>query len=322
VFDPIAQAILRTVVYADVFDYALTREELHRYLIGACTSRDAIKVALDHPTRLNGNLSRVDEFVTLPQHENNVATRLHWRDQARPLWRAARFYAHVIAHLPFVRMIAVSGGLAMDNARDHDIDLLIVTVPGRLWLVRGLAVALVRFAHLHGVKLCPNFLITENALVIPTQDLYNAHEIVQMVPLYGLEVYHRMYARNGWVAKFLPNAYEMTSHAEDKPLTRLGSLLKQLLERSLSGALGDRIESWEMNRKIRKLSAQIARNSDTVLFSPDACRGFLSGHGKRVLKDYYARLQLALNRERAPAAFISLRRSPLPVESGIALSDR
>ncbi len=285
--DLIANAILDTLSYADLFDYALTADEVHRYLIGVRASREEIDRVLDDHSRLNGNVCRVNGFLTLPERESSVSSRLLWSVQARRLWRRARFYSSIIAYLPFVRMVAISGGLAMDNARDFDMDLLIVTAPGRLWLVRGLVVALVRVARLRGDKLCPNFLLTENALLIPSRDLYNAHEIAQMAPLYGFEIYRKMRTLNAWAKEFLPNAFE-ANEIESKPLNRAGAWVKEMFERMLNGKPGDRIEAWEMSRKIRKLSAQIPPDADAVHFSADVCRGFFSGHGRRILREYYS----------------------------------
>src|SRR5574341_737264 len=272
--DRIATAILKTIIYADLFDYALTPEEVHRFLIGARAPRDEIEHTLYDPARLDGSILRVNGFVTLPQRNAAVASRLRWRAEAQRQWPRARFYARLIAHFPFVRMIAVSGGMAMDNARDNDIDFLIVTTPGRLWFVRGLAVALVRLARWHRDALCPNCLLTENALTVPEQNLYTAHEIFQMVPLYGLDIFQRMRELNAWAISFLPNAERTgSSHKEIRP-SRAGAFLKRVAERVLSGRIGNRIERWEMKRKIAKLSAQIPPNADRVIFSADVCRGF------------------------------------------------
>lgn len=287
--DDIAQAVLDTLRYADVFDYALTHDETHRYLIGVPATREQVEAALNDPTRLNGAVKRTGDFLTLPARESSVTSRLHWRAQAEQLWRHARFFGHLIAHFPFVRMVAVSGGLAMDNARDNDIDLLIVTATGRLWLVRGLTVGLVRLARLTGVRLCPNFLLTLNALDVPTQDLYNAHELAQMVPLYGLSVHARMLSQNAWAHAFLPNAFNAEGPIEEKELGQVSAIAKHLWEVLLCGRLGNFIECWEMNRKIKKLSTRIPANVDTVQFSPEVCRGFFSGHGKRILREYQER---------------------------------
>jgi hypothetical protein len=72
----------------------------------------------------------------------------------------------------------------MDNESGRDLDFLVVTLPGRLWLCRGMAMLLVRLARRLGDELCPNYFITTQALAFPSQDLYSAHELVQMAPLF------------------------------------------------------------------------------------------------------------------------------------------
>jgi hypothetical protein len=289
--DPIAAAILRTLTYADLFDYAMTPDEVFRYLIGVHASRAEVEAALDDHSRLDGHIARVDGLLTLPQRHALVAARARLQAAARRQFPRARFYARVLAYVPFVRMVAITGGLAMENARDGDSDYFIVTEPGRLWLVRGLAVALVRMARLFGDRLCPNMLLSANALALSDQNLYTAHEVVQMIPLYGLGLYRRMRALNEWTHAFLPNAHNLDVANVEHPLNRVGSWLKRVVERVLDSRIGDRIERWEMQRKIAKLSRQIPKGADDVIFSKDACRGFFSGHRRRVLTEFAARNQ-------------------------------
>ena len=67
-------------------------------------------------------------------------------------------------------MIAVTGSLAMNNyGPGADIDYLVVTTPGRVWIARLLLVALVRFARLSGVELCPNFILSTEVLCLHEQ---------------------------------------------------------------------------------------------------------------------------------------------------------
>jgi hypothetical protein len=186
-------------------------------------------------------------------------------------------------------MVALTGGLAMENARDGDMDFFIVTAPGRLWLVRGLTVALVRAARLFGDRLCPNFFLTEKVLALRDQNLYTAHEIAQMIPLYGSHVYCQVRALNRWTDDFLPNADGTAAPGIEKPLNRPGVWLKRAGERLLAGRIGDRIERWEMTRKIAKLSAQAPANANEIVFSADTCRGFFNGYGSRTLADFYQR---------------------------------
>src|SRR4029077_9993656 len=104
-------------------------------------------------------------------------------------------------------MVAVTGALAVDNApAGDDIDYLIVTTPGRVWLARSLAVALVRVARLCGVGLCPNYVLAQSALSQQRRNLFIAHDLAQMVPLAGRAVYAEMLSANAWAQAYLPQA--------------------------------------------------------------------------------------------------------------------
>jgi hypothetical protein len=93
-----------------------------------------------------------------------------------------------------------------------------------------------------GVHLCPNFLLTENALKISEENLYTAHEVVQMIPLYGFGTYRKFRKLNAWTTSYLPNANGIDHLGSEQPLSRMGLLQKRALERALGGAIGDRIE--------------------------------------------------------------------------------
>src|SRR3990172_11192340 len=104
-------------------------------------------------------------------------------------------------------MVGITGALAMDNsAHGDDIDVIIVTARGRVWTARLIVIGLVYAGKLFGDTLCPNYILSEDALALEQHDLFAAHEFAQMTPLVGFEVYQRMRAANPWVGEFLPNA--------------------------------------------------------------------------------------------------------------------
>src|SRR5262249_28342374 len=121
------RAIVQTLAYADVFDYPLNADEVHRYLIGAHASRGTIRGLLGELTPKLA--AREGRYFTLPGHEHTVEMRKSRAQHAAPFWRKAVHYGRLIGGLPFVRMVAVTGALAMDNLADDDIDYLIVTEP-------------------------------------------------------------------------------------------------------------------------------------------------------------------------------------------------
>src|SRR2546426_5332158 len=139
-----------------------------------------------------------------------VAVRPRGAATADRLWPAALTYGRLIAGLPFVRMVAITGSLAWHNVdAEADIDYLIVTAPDRLWVCRWLIVALGRAAQLDGVKLCINYLISTRALGFAHRNLYTAYEVARMTPIAGLGMYRRLRRANPWVEAYLPNAVNL-----------------------------------------------------------------------------------------------------------------
>ena len=202
------QAILQTLVYADLFDYPLTPNEVVRYL-GVSAEPATILDQLDQ-SAASGLLVRHNGYVALSGRDSLFDLRSYREQIAREMWPAARRYATWLARLPFVRMVAVTGTLAVNNveARD-DIDVFIVTAPDRLWLCRALVILVVRLAALAGDELCPNYFLSQRQLVFPDHNIFGAREVVQMVPLYGRDLYWQIRELNSWVDDFLPQAKDL-----------------------------------------------------------------------------------------------------------------
>lgn len=281
-------AIVQAVAYADIFDYPLTAAEIQRYLVGIVATPAAVADALAGAPFVTSRLAAREGFFTLRGREEIVATRLARQRTSETLWRPAVRYGGLIASLPFVQMVAVTGELAVDNVRPtSDIDYFIVTEPGRLWLCRLLVIGVVRVAALRGVTVCPNYLVSERALTIQERNLYTAHELVQMTPLAGHAVYRRMRELNGWVADYLPNA---DGPPQAHAVTPRWRPLRRLAQGVLRSRAGDRIERWEMRRKVRKLAPHGVDRPE-VSFAPDWCKGHVSGHEGRILEAFRARWQ-------------------------------
>ena len=148
---------------------------------------------------------------------------------------------------------------------------MIVTAPGRVWLCRAAIVAVVRLVGLGGDVLCPNYLVAEDALALDDVTIYDAHELAQMVPLYGREAYLRLWSANPRVQALLPNAGPRTV-APDRLLPALGTL-KAAAERLLGGAVGDRLERWEQRRKTARLRRSAGTRPGESILSAAAVQG-------------------------------------------------
>ncbi len=281
-------AILQALLYADIFDYPLTLPEIHRYMVGVSAPVDAVQDALAPTSPLAGYVERRGEFFTLTGRAHLAEVRRHRERAAERMWPKAIAYGRRMAGLPFVRMVAVTGALALDNVdEDDDLDYFIVTDPGRLWLCRAMVILLVRWAARRGDILCPNFFLSSEALVLRQRNLFTAHEVVQMVPVAGLDVYRLMRASNAWTFRYLPNALGPPKVLLDHP----GRFpFRPLVEGVLRSPVGAPLERWEMTRKIRKFTAHGGGNPE-VYFSPHHCKGHFDRHGTRTLAEFQRRWQ-------------------------------
>jgi hypothetical protein len=285
----VVRAVFHTLAYADVFDYPLTAGEVYRYL----TSTDASVEEVNHVLRENPLFSRVGDYFTLSGREQIVETRERRARIAPRLWTQAARYGRIIAALPFVRMVAVTGSLAMNNAEEgKDIDFMLVTAPGRLWTVRALSLLVARFAKLAGVRLCPNYLVTTDALEMRERSLYVAHELAQMIPISGLDIYQELRRINDWTDEFLPNASGLPElpggldpRENPSPIQKVLALIFRFLPVSP-------FEKWEMNRKIVRLGREQSASFESY-FSADVCKGHMDRHGENIATALAVRLQRA-----------------------------
>lgn len=284
---PLETAIWRTVAYVDVFDYALTAAEIHRYLEGMAATPAEVQTALAHGRLQPHCLSQVGDYYTLAGREETVAARQARAAAAAQLWPTAIAYGHLIANMPFVRMVAITGSLAMDNVEGRaDIDYLLVTRNGRLWLSRAFTIAVVRLAARRGHWLCPNYILAERALNFPDQNLYTAHEVVQMIPLSGADVYQNIRCINAWADTFLPNAAGPPRDLINGRASR--HYLRYLTELPLRTPPGRWLDRWEMRRKIRKF--QDHNHAGEAAFSADWCKGHFDAHKRHALAQYETRV--------------------------------
>lgn len=201
----LARAVASTIAYADFFKFPLFPKEIHHWLI---SSEPVSFVELKEflPKRLSASDRQLRSETS------------HFSEQK--ISHARRLVA-ILKYVPGLRLVALTGSVAAKNSKkDDDIDLLFVTSPNALWLVRPLVIALIAlfFRRRHPLEnhhhvpnsFCPNLWLDTLSLSIPMakQSLYVAHEALQILPLLDRGgVYHRFLKANFWIKKYLANAY-------------------------------------------------------------------------------------------------------------------
>lgn len=286
---PLDAAILRTLIYADVFQYAMSPDEIHRYLIhSSLADVHSVRERLSKSAVLQQLLHYSEGYVTLAENKHYITLRLSRLAHSEKLWSQALRYGRWLSSIPFVRMVSLTGSIAVKNSYDDqdDIDYLLITEPGRVWLARALAIIVVRIARLRGINLCPNYITSSNRLQQSRHDLYIAHEITQMIPLFGYELYQSLYVVNEWATGFLPNA----SPQAPKYIQQTPARAKWIVERLLGTRIGDWIEEWEFRRKARRFKTYVEQPNSDARITTEEVKGHFEDHGHPILKAYTERL--------------------------------
>ena len=113
--------------YADIFDYPLTVEELGLW----CVKKKSRNL------RIPPDLVREGRYVYLKGRKNIVSQRRRCLHASKEKWRIAHRVGWWLGFIPTIRLVGVTGGLAMDNVgRQDDIDLCIITQKKTLWIAR------------------------------------------------------------------------------------------------------------------------------------------------------------------------------------------
>lgn len=280
--------ILKPIAYADVFDYPLRFEEIYQFLEVKVESAH-VQASLDQLVA-DEKLALVDGYYSLAYKLDLHDLRQQREAEAQELWLTAVSYGSWVASLPFVKMVAVTGSLAVNNPQgaDDDIDYLVVTEPNRLWLCRALIILMVRYAHLQGIHLCPNYLLTDSVLSFEDQNLYTARELSQMIPLYGELTYRQMRQLNTWIIDYLPQGPELQLDQLNDNLSSTQKRLKSVGQWMLDNIFGDFAEKILQKIQITKHLKRAAKYNalDRVIFTPDICKGHYDGHHHQTMQAY------------------------------------
>jgi hypothetical protein len=292
--DPIEAAIFKTVVYADLFNFPLTAREIHHFLIhDKPVSEEQVLYTLQYSNALPPVLTVVDGYVVYNGREELIALRKAREAASERLWPQAIRCGAWLARLPFVRMVAITGALAMHNAADDDDDLdyILVKSHKRVWIARAFAIVVVRLGRRFGVEICPNYVLAESALEQDKHDIFMAHEVAQMVPVYWLELYNQFRAANGWVGDHLSNAKGVYFQEPEYAPAGVWKIFKQTIEGVLGGELGDWFENWEYRRKLRRFAQDMRNPHSSARLDKEHVKGHFNDHGHPILERYYQRLR-------------------------------
>jgi hypothetical protein len=198
-------AIVRSVLYASLFDYPLTLAQLRQTLVGSVQTATEIRSTYEGSDAVRALIDYQDGFFFARGRNDLIAERKRREARSRAFLARHGTFIRLACSMPFVEMVALSGSIAHLNLEDDgDLDLCIVTKAGHVWTT---AVAVVLLAKLLRCRqtVCANFVLADSALKLEQQDLFTASQVLHLKPLSGDAVYRRLLAENPFVAAFYPN---------------------------------------------------------------------------------------------------------------------
>jgi len=226
------KSILSTIVYYDTLDYPLTSFEVFKYLVNPLHISQCVKLSSTHKDfevdrsakiSLNGVIRSlenkkvrrfIDEengFYFLKGREEIIRIRIERQKIADQKWKKAKKIIRWLQVIPYLRMVAVCGSLALNNPRqESDIDVVIVVKNGRIWSTRFFVTALLqlmgkrRHKNFTKDRICLNHYLTDKSLEI-FKSLSNAQIYAHIIPLLEIKykIYEEFQKANAWIKNYL-----------------------------------------------------------------------------------------------------------------------
>lgn len=283
-------AVLRSVIYASLFEYPLTPAQLEVSLIGVRADAATIDRWWRASNLLQSAIEFRDGYYFPLGRPELLATRARREALSRRLLDRDRRILWLISNMPFVRMVALSGSLAHLNAESSaDLDLFVVTAPHRVWSV---TVATLLLSKLLGwrKRVCMNYVVSERAMPVEPRDLFSANQIIHLRPVTGHHVFDRFVKSNGFVREFYPN-FELPTHHKTQ-----SAKPKAFIEACLSfGAaqLAERISRVLYGRYLRARAATW-HSRDHVRLEAECLKLHTRSHRTETLVRYEAEVAAAL----------------------------
>jgi glycosyltransferase involved in cell wall biosynthesis len=286
----IREAILRALIFSDLFEYPMSLEEIHRGLAGLSVSAETLHEVISREPS-NREIQFRDGYYFLAGRDELVALRMNKKQKTRELLERNRRELGLICSFPFVQAVALSGTTAFENVNGNDdIDLFILVEGCRTWTTY-LLLALCMKVLRKRTTMCFNYLEGHVNQSVPQRNFFVAHQIVHLKPISGNGAFERYWRANKWILKYFPQA-KPKQHLQSIPLNSKDSKLSRLIERLLSRPVFNRLENLIYRSYARRIHRLTSNNSNSkVRIDPRRIQLFTNDHQGGIMKVYHERLK-------------------------------
>lgn len=195
------KAVLKTLIYADIFDHPLKAWEIHKWLIGKKCDMTGVEKALQRLINkkqvvyknglfaLSGREHLLKKTAELKFSQQNIAS--------------LKIFQSGIRLIPWVKLVGLCGDWRMKRTfRKDPVRLFIVTSKNKLGASKMLVEAILRGTE----KICLGKIVEESELGYEEKNLYQAVAVLKMQPIWQRDHCYSKYLReNSWAFNFLPN---------------------------------------------------------------------------------------------------------------------
>lgn len=290
-------AILKTVIFFDLFNYPLTNWEIWQYLnleidLGALESKIEELV-------LSKTLEQKDGFYFLSGRQELTKIRRERYNYANYKIKLARRAAKLFKWLPSVKLVAVANLIGHHNLRNEsDVDIFIVSSPHRLWLTRLFCTGLMKITRQRPTKeckrnrMCLSFYAATNGLAMESlrfkpSDPYFDHWFLGLYPIYDTDRYLAyLRFKNPWLKKSFPNSLLLRENFTNDYLSQ--NLLDKILYygANILNFLAKKIQLLIMPKVLKELAGK----ESGVVLSDSILRFYLKDRRQEFLENYNKRL--------------------------------
>jgi hypothetical protein len=295
--ESLSKNILATICYYDCLNFPLTAFEVWKNLIDcnrpSTKSQEAAEGETNHSLsnvvrELEGNdssglIEEFQGFYFLKGRKELVSQRIERNKVSVGKIKRLKRYIKILRYVPFVRMVAITGRLAMKNAEGKsDWDVLVVLEKGRIWIGRTLVTFMLQILgkRRHGNKIknrvCLNHFLTTASLEIKLQDLFSAHEYSYLMPVFDTGIFNKFQIRNSWIRDLRPNyglseLYPKGIIANTKATIFFRGWPEKIFN---SDWLEEKLRTWQQkkitrNPKTSQIGSYIEATDEALVFLPE-----------------------------------------------------
>ncbi len=286
--------ILATVTYYDCLDYPLTAFEIWKYLFKISNFKFQIPnekkkfSPLDIMEELESDklkkfVSEKRGFYFLRNRDGLVGQRIERNKIAEKKYRTLLGAVKWLRFVPYVRMVAVTGRMAMKNTESKsDLDLLIILKHGKIFTGRLLVTGLVHFLGKRRYKnkiadrICLNYFLTTQSLEITHKDIFSSSEYFFILPVFGFRMFRKFQMKNGWIGNYKEN-FSLEEIPDLKMVRdgRFSKIIRKIGEKILNfDIIEKKLRSWQVRRIVNdprtsQKGSMIIADDEMLIFWPE-----------------------------------------------------